>query len=795
MAEALRLSVPVRAAVVGFLFGGVGLVHGARADRGSPHAGSPDAGVPAPFTATAVTFEAPLARALPDVGRSLVAGDFDGDGTLDAAVLVPGALAVVLDVDGAAAAPIVTPLPAGAGAGDYPEAPRVADIDGDGFLDVVIAGAVAPRGCGAMVLRGLGDGSFEIGNGVSHPPLEGSAVFGCQAVEVADFDGNGSPDIAVLYSYMPPDTSNGLNGAVDVFLGSGAGALEWASRHELTGPDEQPFMAMAMALADFDGDGALDLAFSTEVRWLSGPTRWRLQTLLGDGTGQLSPGPSQEFTARDLDLTSVHGADVTGDGHSDLVFGTALATGAGFGYEVPVLAFFNQGNATFTGPLEVARDVGISGIQSADYTGDGDADVLIAGGDDRLTLLPGDGLGGFGGTQRFFVSGGISAVHAADVDDDGRSDLLLLDAQGQLLTVAGQLRGKPLALPPLTRPPEYAQNVLPTLVDLDRDGTLDMLSATYNRVDVLLGTGSGSFVAGTSLATSGYPWRAPVLDLNDDGLLDLVVADGPGFSGVFGTEGGGFTPWSPPADTPLREITASAWGDVDADGDVDLVVVEYVRDVELYLNDGAAHFTLSRRFPTGTSVNDLALVDFDQDGQLDLFIGATFNCSVFVDDACVPGQTVIRFGDAAGGFERTTSLDLRANRILTVDVTGDGRLDLLAPEALFVGRGDGTFESPRPSPSTPARDLVLADLNGDGHLDLLSTNDDAVYVAEGDGTGDFAERHLIQRPGYGAILAVGDLTGSSLPDLLTSRTTTLNDIYEASELIVFDNTTAVGCGR
>lgn len=787
------MSVPVRAAVVVSLLGGVG-VHGARAESPPPRAASRGA-APVPRAPKAVTFEAPLARALPDVGRSLVSGDFDGDGALDAAVVLPGAVAVVLDVDGSSAAPILTPLPAGIGVGDFPQAPRAADMDGDGFLDLVVAGFVTSRQCGATVLRGLGDGSFELGSSVLHPPLEGSAVVSCHAVQVADLDANGAPDIAVLYSYMPPDTFNGLNGAVDVFLGSGAGALDWASRHELSAPDEQPFMAMDMALADFDGNGALDLAFGAEVRWISGPTRWRLQTLLGDGTGQLGPGPSQEFTAWDFDLASVHAADVSGDGHSDLVFGTRLATGADYGLELPVLGFVNAGDATFSEPVEVAREVGISSLESADYTGDAVNDVLIAAGGDRLTLLPGDGVGGFGTAQRFFVNGGVSVVHAADTDDDGRSDLLLLDRQGQLLAAAGQVSGKALGLPVLTRSPQYAQNVLPTLVDLDGDGLLDVLSPTYNRVDVLLGTGSGRFAPSTSIATSGYPWRAPVLDLNDDGLLDLVVADGAGFSTVLGTGGGAFAPWSPPPDTPRREITAAAWGDVDSDGDVDLVVVEYVREVELYSNDGAGHFTLSRQFQTSTAVNDLALVDFDRDGQLDLFIGATGNCFVFVDGSCVDGQTLIWFGDGAGGFDRPASIDLRANRILTVDVTGDGRLDLLAPQALFVGRGDGTFDPPRPSPDTPARDLLLADLNGDGHLDLLSADGDALYVAEGDGTGNFAQRRLVAQAGDRPILAVGDLTGSQLPDLLTSRTTTLNELSEVSELIVLENTTPVGCRR
>jgi hypothetical protein len=694
----------------------------------------------------------------------------------------------------ASTAAVVTPLPAGAAGGDSPGGPGVADVDGDGLPDLVLSGHLEPSGCGATVLRGLGDGHFELGGNVRHPPLEGSDVLSCAGLEVADFDANGSPDIALLSAYMPPDTFNGLNGSVDVFLGGGAGAFDWAGAYALTAPDELPYMAMSMTSADLDGDGAVDLAFGAEVRWLSGPALWRLQTLRGDGTGLFTSGPMRDFTCSECDLTSIRAADFTGDGLSDVVIGSVLASGAGT-YEFPVLSFVNEGEAGFGEPVEIAREIGIGAVQSEDVTGDGLPDLLFTGAGDRVTLLPGDGIGGFAPAEQFFVSGGVAGALVADADGDGTSDLLLLDGQGQLLVAAGQVSGKRLGLPVVTRPPALAANVIPTLADFDHDGVLDVLSVTYGRVDVLLGTGTGGFTPGASVVTQSSPWRVPVLDLNGDGALDIIAVDGEGFSAVFGTAAGGFSAWSPAPGTPYRDLTAAATGDIDADGDMDLVAVQYTGDVELYLNDGAAHFALSRRFPTGTAVNDLALADFDRDGHLDLFIGATTNCSVFVDGACVPGQTVIWFGDGAGAFDRSASIDVRARRILTEDVTGDGLLDLLTPEALLAGHGDGTFELLRSLPNAAALDLALADLNADGHLDLVSANEGALYVAEGDGQGGFGANRLVLRPGYTTALAIGDLTGSGLPDLMASRTIYVNDSYEASELVVLENVTAVGCER
>jgi VCBS repeat protein len=789
------MSIRAWAVARNIIFGVASSVHAVRAEAPAPEVQAP----PATVTPAAIAFEAPLPRALPDVGRSLAAADFDGDGALDVAVLVPGAVAVWLNAANtpespASTAALVTLLPAGAASGDSPGGARVADVDGDGLPDLVILGHLDPSGCGATVLRGLGDGHFELAGNVRHPPLEGSDVLSCGSLEVADFDGNGSPDIAVLSAYMPPDTFNGLNGSVDVFLGAGAGAFDWAGAYQLTGPDELPYMAMSMTSADLDGDGALDLAFGAEVRWLSGPGLWRLQTLRGDGTGSFSNGPMRDFTCSECDLTSIRAADYTGDGLSDVVIGSVLASGGG-NYDFPILWFVNEGEAGFDEPVEIMREIGVGGLQSEDVTGDGLPDLLFTGGGDRVTLLPGDGIGGFAPAEQFFASGGISGALVADANGDGTSDLLLLDGQGQLLVAEGQAGGKRLGLPVLTRPPALAANVIPTLADFDHDGVLDALSATYGRVDVLLGTGTGGFTRGASLVTQSSPWRVPVLDLNGDGALDLIAVDGDGFSAVFGTAEGGFSEWSPAPDTAYRDLTAAATGDIDADGDTDLVAVQYTGDVELFLNDGAAHFALSRRFPRGATVNDLALADFDRDGRLDLFIGATINCSVFVNGACVPAQTVIWFGDEAGAFDRSASIDVRARRILTEDVTGDGLLDLLTPEALLAGHGDGTFELLRSLPNATALDLALADLNADGRLDLVSANEGALYVAEGDGQGAFGENRLVLRPGYTTALAIGDLTGSGLPDLMASRTIYINDTYEASELIVLENRTAVGCQR
>lgn len=108
----------------------------------------------------------------------------------------------------------------------------------------------------------------------------GAPFAACSGLESGDFDGDGNLDFALVYHRTQ---------------------------------------------ADVDQDGALDLIFAAEVRWLSGPAAWRVQTLRGDGTGHFAFGPQREFTCQDCDLVSAHASDQTGDGFPDLVVGTHLS--------------------------------------------------------------------------------------------------------------------------------------------------------------------------------------------------------------------------------------------------------------------------------------------------------------------------------------------------------------------------------------------------------------------------------------------------------------------------------------
>jgi hypothetical protein len=193
--------------------------------------------------------------------------------------------------------------------------------------------------------------------------------------------------------------------------------------------------------------------------------------------------------------------------------------------------------------------------------------------------------------------------------------------------------------------------------------------------------------------------------------------------------------------------------DLDADGDLDLVVANEFMPNVILLNDGAGTFAYEPLpAPTGTvppnwparDSEDVAIADLDGDGRLDLVI-------VSEDDVRHGGSGVheLYLGDGTGHFTATTAglPDTEANAVTVADLSGDGAPDLLIGNAgqdrLLVNDGAGQFTDVTaerlPTEGRTNQDLELADLDGDGDLDLVVGNEDGNRLLVNDGTGRFTD--------------------------------------------------------
>ncbi|HKY32933.1 MAG TPA: CRTAC1 family protein [Candidatus Polarisedimenticolia bacterium] len=383
-------------------------------------------------------------------------------------------------------------------------------------------------------------------------------------------------------------------------------------------------------------------------------------------------------------------------------------------------------------------------------------------------------------TQRAGVGGsgyGVGAV-AADVDNDGDQDLFVAQ-DGPDLFYLNQGDGTFRETSGAARVGDSVQSTGAAFADVDGNGYLDLYVASY--VDVA----SGPLFCHYEGVKSGCS------DLEYDGLPDaFFLNDGPGPDGVPRFR-------EAAAERGLLDPEGRGFGvvfsDLDDDGDLDLYVANDGGSNRLYVNDGQGRFT-DQTLLSGTGYSEegrgqasmgLDVADYDNDGRMDIY---TTNFSMETD-ALYRNEGGLQFSYhiAGAGLARASFLPLSWG-IEFFDADLDGDLDLFIANGhvydvaaqinpletfaqrnqLYLNRGDGSFEDvsaeagPGLEPAAVGRGAAFGDVDDDGDVDI--------YVANNGGPG----RLLINdtpRAGHRALRLRLEGRGRSNRDAVGARVT------------------------
>jgi hypothetical protein len=593
------------------------------------------------------------------------------------------------------------------------------------------------------------------GPAVSQSP--GTSV-AAQAIVAGDFNGDGIPDAASL-SVSP--------NRLAVFLGDSTGALKPGATYNIGASPA------AVVAADFNGDGKLDLAVADSG--INGNSNaGSIVVLLGNGDGTFQTPARYTAGASPVSLAA---ADFDGDGHLDLAVANAQSGS--------VSILLGIGDGTFGPSTQFLVEEGPYSLIAADFNLDGKPDLAITNRlSNNIAILPGNGDGTFQDPISFPVADGPGLLASGDFNGDGKPDLaVLFDSTNTLSILLGSGDGF------LARPVNYLLGTSPNsiaLVDLDGDGVLDILAPDPSSHSILIvwGKPDGTFDAAPLYPVGSAPVSVAIADFNGDGNPDLVTPNqGSGdYSILLGNGDGSFRvlPRIAVGDpTVFSRPIAVGVGDFNGDGKPDLAVAigSPLDRITILLGKGNGTFQAGGNFPAGPDPGSVVVGDFNGDGKLDL---ATANSNQ-TSNTDFGGMTVL-LGNGDGTFRAPVAYDagVRPYAVVSGDFNGDGVLDLAvgaggdaathqpATIAVFLGNGDGTFQTAQYIVVGDSAAMAVGDVNGDGNLDLVVATTAAVVILTGAGDGTFQQATFPIGSGASSV-ALADLDGDGNADLVIAH--------------------------
>ncbi|WP_324673680.1 FG-GAP-like repeat-containing protein [Hymenobacter sp. GOD-10R] len=717
------------------------------------------------------------------------------------------------------------------------------DLDNDGDLDLVAVGSGFPATTTASVRLNDGTGLF---SGTQEVLINGSAL----DVTLGDVDGDGDLDLAA-------GTRGFDQGTTSVRLNDGTGTFSGSQDIATNDPSSISNFVLSVAFGDVDNDGDLDLFSATYNGFVGVRLNQAVQppTIAGLSVSAGTPGTSVVITG-----TNFTGATrVTFNGVAELAFvvnsatqiTVAVPTGATTGPLTVTTPAGTSNSVVFT----VSPSLLITAVTPTRNTPSAPRATPVALTFDQMlssgtatqgalrvfstqaggrkfgtTTVTGNTLS-FVPTTSFKPGETVFASLAATVQNSSGNQRLALPHSFQFTAAtapAASVFGNGSEASTAPNPQSVA------LGDVDGDGDLDVVTANNDNsfsangtLSVRLNNGNGTYTGTQNVVVRKGPSHVVLADVDGDGDLDLVTANSnsspnpfsPGLVSVRLNNGSGTFSNTGQDVAVGTSPHAVALGDIDGDGDLDLLAANYIRystsaagenlatsNVSVRLNDGTGTFnsTAAQEVVVGTRPLSIVLGDVDNDGDLD-FVTASSN-----------GTTAsVRLNDGKGIFIGGPDVQVGFNpyQVTLGDIDKDGDLDLLTANyydytnpaqnytssvvAVRLNDGKGAFSgTQKVSVGQGSNSLALGDADGDGDLDLFATNSltNSIGVRLNNGVGAFSGTQQVAVGTNPTYLALGDVDGNGTLDLVTANYLSSNmsvRLNQASSARVLANTAAL----